>query len=37
MPAILFWTSLAIVSGAFLVVAAAAWGVGRSVLESGEG
>lgn len=32
-----FWIALAAVSGAFVVVAVSAWGVGRSVLEEVEG
>ncbi len=34
--AAVFWTSLAIVAGAFVLVAAASWSVGSSILEAGE-
>lgn len=35
-PALILWTSLAIVAGAFVLVAAASWSVGSSILEAVE-
>jgi hypothetical protein len=35
-PALILWTSLAIVAGAFVLVAAASWSVGASILEGAE-